>query len=115
MRIGNIQVSLTMSVPYDSPDKNGVSYKYEAIQNALSSMTFPLPIRVCLNNGDSVIIGNTTCKPYAIQHNKKENIIQFTVDGVIYFGGTESECFVNEIDGNKTVTDFEIVSIGFSE
>lgn len=71
MRTGNIQVSFTMSVPYDNPDKNGVSYSYEAIQNALSSMTFPLPIRVCPNNGDSIIIGNTTCKPYAIQHNKK--------------------------------------------
>lgn len=113
MRTGIIQVSFTMSVPYDNPDKNGVSYSYEAIQNALSSMTFPLPIRVCPNNGDSMIIGNTTCKPYAIQHNKKENIIEFTVDGVIYFGGTE--CFVNERDGNKTITDFEIVSFGFSE
>lgn len=113
MRTGNIQVSFTMSVPYGRPDKNGVSYRCEAIQNALSSMTSKLPIKGCFNNGDSQVIGHTICKPYAIQRNEEENIIKFTVDGVIYFGGTE--CFVNEIDGNKTVSDFKIVSIGFSE
>lgn len=113
MRTSNTQVSFTMSVPYDNPDMNGVSYSYEAIQNALSSMTSPLPIRTVSNNGNSMIIGHTTGKPYAIQHNEEENIIKFTVDGVIYFGGTE--CFVNERDGNKTITDFEIVSFGFSE
>lgn len=113
MRTGNIQVSFTMSVPYNRPDKNGVSYKYEAIQNALSSMMSKLPIKVCFNNVDSQVIGHTICKPYAIQRNEKDNIIKFTVDGVIYLGGTE--CFVNETDGNKVVSDFEIVSIGFSE
>ena len=111
MKAGNIQVSITMSVPYGSPDKNDVSY--EVIQNALSSMRSKLPIKGCLNNGDSIVIGHTTCTPYAIQNNKEENIVKFTVDGVIYSGDTE--CFVNEKDGNKTITDFESVSFGFSE
>lgn len=114
MRINNIQISFTMSMPYDAPDKNGVLYSYEAIHNALSSMTSGLPILVCTNNGDSKVIGNTTCSPYAIHNNKEEGIIRFTVDGVVYFGGTE--CFVNEIDSSKkTITDFKISSLGFSE
>ena len=113
MRTDNIQVSFVMSVPCDKPDKNGVLHSSEAIQNALSSSTFPLPIKICSNNGDSMIIGNTTCNPYAIQYDKKENITRFTVDGVIYFGGME--CFVREINGNGTIADFEIASFGFSE
>ena len=111
MGTDNIQVSITMSMPYGSPDKNGVSY--EVIQNALSSMTSKLPIKGYLNNGDPIVIGHTTCTPYAIQNNKEENIVKFTVDGVIYSGCTE--CFVNKRNGNKTITDFEIVSFGFSE
>ena len=35
-----------------------------------------------------------------------------TVDGVVFFGGTE--CVVNEIKDGK-VTDFEIVGIGLSK
>ena len=113
MRTDQIQVSFVMNVPCDKPDKNGVLHSSEAIQNALSSSTFPLPIKISPNNRDSTIIGNTTCNPYAIQYDKKENIIRFTVDGIIYFGGME--CFVKEIDGNKTISDFEITGFGFSE
>ena len=112
MRTGDIKVSFTVSVPYDNPDKNGVLYSRAAIQNALSSMTSPLPIRVCADNEDSTMIGNTTCKPYAVQCDEKEHLVKFTVDGVVYCCGMK--CLVNERNGD-TITDFEIVSFGLSE
>lgn len=65
------------------------------------------------NVGKPRMVGMTQGAPYAIQDIPEEQAIQFTVDGVIMFGGTE--CIVNKRNSNNAVTDFEIVAFGVSE
>ena len=44
MRTENIEVKLTIPIPVDRPDKNGVMYTKEAIEKAINNFPTNLPI-----------------------------------------------------------------------
>lgn len=112
MRVENTKVKLTIPIPIDKPDKNGVVYTKEAVENAVNNLRTKLPIVY----GDGEIyqgaIGVTTGNSHIATWDSENQVCNMTVDGVVFYGG--AEIIVNEIKDNK-ITDFEIVSIGLSK
>ena len=102
------QVSFTGCVMVDTPNRNGVCYTREAVENALSKMIDGAPIRF-ISNTEDTIIGLTTSKPYAVQYNKESGDVQFTVDGTVFLGGVS--CIVNAMNDNGEITDITITDI----
>lgn len=114
MRVDNTKVKLTIPIPVDKPDKNGVIYTKEAIENAFNNLRVNLPIIYRDNESviNGVVIGSTTGNSYITDYDSENQVYKITVDGVIFYSG--AELIVNEIQDNK-ITDFEIVSIGLSK
>ena len=112
MRTDNIAVSITIPIPYDKPDLNGVVHTKEAILNALNNFKSNLPILFRANEGDSThVIGNTDNTVYSIDFDDENQVCRFTINGNIYYGGIS--CFAHDIKDAK-ITDFEIMGIGLS-
>lgn len=113
MRVENTKVKLTIPIPIDKPDDNGVIYTREAIENAVNNLHKNLPIIYRDNESaiDDMVIGATTGNSH-VTWDSENQICKMTVDGVIFYSG--ADIIVNEIEDGK-VTDFEIVSIGLSK
>lgn len=89
-------------------------YTEEAVSNAVNNLHKNLPIIYRDNDKeiDGVVVGTTTGSSHIATWDFENQVCKVTVDGVVFFGGTE--CVVNEIKDEK-VTDFEIVGIGLSK
>ena len=113
MRTENIEVKITIPIPFDKPDKNGVVYTEDAVSKAVSNLqNLPIIYRDNYKEIDGVVVGTTTGSSHIATWDFENQVCKVTVDGVVFFGGTE--CIVNEIKDGK-VTDFEIVGIGLSK
>lgn len=113
MRTIGIPVKITMPIPYDKPDRNGVIYTKDAVRNAVNNLSKGMPI-VFRDNGDydaRVIGATSTTKEPVVIWDDANQICQVLIDGSLMAGGTE--CVVNKID-NGTVLDFEITGLGVS-
>lgn len=119
MRIENIKVKITVSIPFDKPDINGNVYTKEAVENAVNHLHKNLPIifsdNVNTSDGENKYmekcIGATTGDSHIVTWDFENQVCKVIVDGTVFYGGTE--CIVNEIKDGK-VSDFEIISIGLS-
>lgn len=60
MRVENTKVKLTIPIPFDKPDKNGVMYTKEAVENAVNNLRKNIPIVYGDSETDKSIIGTTT-------------------------------------------------------
>ena len=114
MRVKNVKIKITIPIPIDKPDCNGIVYTEEAIKNAVNNLHKNLPIVYRDNEGviDGMVIGTTTGNSHLVSWDFENQICNLTIDGVIFYSGAEE--IVNEIKDGK-VTDFEIVSIGISK
>ena len=113
MRTDNIKVKLTIPIPVDRPDRNGVVYTKEAVEKAVNNLHKNLPIVYRDNETgiDGVVVGATTGNTHIAIWDFENQVCNVTVDGAVFYGGTE--CIVNEIkDG--VVTDFSITGFGLS-
>lgn len=111
MRTKDIKVTITISIPFDKPNKNGVVYTQAAVENTVNHPYKNLPI-IYRDNGnamDDKVIGVTTGNSHITTWDFENQICEVTIDGVVFYGGTEY--IVNEMKDNQ-VTDFEIVGIG---
>lgn len=108
MRTDNIKVKLTIPIPVEKPDKNGVMYTEKAVENAVNDLMKNLPIR----NDDGVVIGTTTGDTHIATWNSEKQVCNVTVDGVVFYGGTS--CIINEIE-DGVVTDFRITGFGLGK
>ena len=97
MRTNKIDCSFCVSAPFDQPDRNGVIYTREAVSNALRDMPSGLPIIAANDCQCEEIVGTTTSKPYAVEFDGEKQICRYTIDGVIFFGGTT--CLAKVEDG----------------
>lgn len=114
MRTNNIKVKLTIPFPVDTPDANGVVYSRYAIERAINSLRKGLPIMFRGNQSaleNPIPIGCTTGDTHIVTWDNDNGVCNVTIDGVVYFGGTE--CIVKDIEDN-IVKDFEIVGFGLS-
>lgn len=114
MRTDNIKVKLTIPIPVGKPDKNGVVYTEEAIENAVNNLHKNLPIIYRDNEKeiDGVVVGTTTGDTHIVTWDSENQVCNVTVDGIVLYGGTE--CVVNEIE-DGIVTDFSITGFGLSK
>lgn len=114
MRTDNIKVTLTIPIPFNRPDLNGVVYSEQAVENAVNNLQRNIPIVYRDNdgNGEEKIIGTTTGNSHIVTYDIENKVCKVSVNGEIFFGGTE--CVVNEMEGN-VVKDFRITGFGFSK
>ena len=112
MRTDNIKVTITIPIPYDQPDKNGNIYTEEAVEKAISNLHKNIPI-IFRDESERKVIGTTTDNSHIATWDFENQVCNLTVNGEVFFGGTESECTF-DIEKGKIV-DFEIVGIGLSK
>lgn len=114
MRTENIKVKLTIPIPVGKPDRNGVVYTKETVENAVNNLMKNLPIIYRDNEKaiDGVVIGAITGNSHITTWDSKNQVCNVTVDGVVFYGGTE--CVVDKME-DGVVTDFRITGFGFSK
>lgn len=112
MRVENAKVKLTIPIPIDKPDNNGVMYTKEAIENAVNNLRTNIPIVYGDGEADKKVIGVTTGNSHIVTWDSENQVCKITVDGVVFYSG--AEIIVNEIEDGK-ITDFEIINIGLSK
>ena len=119
MRTENIEVNITIPIPFDKPDKNGVIYTKEAVEKAVNNLHKNLPI---LYSDDDMyeevpskynkkVIGTTKGNSHIATWDFENQVCKVTIEGELLFGGTE--CLYEVEDGK--VTDFQIIGIGLSK
>ena len=112
MRVENTKIKLTIPIPIEKPDCNGVVYTEDAIENALNNLRTNLPILYKEDMGtDAKVIGSTTGTSHIVTWDYENQVCKLTVDGIVFHSG--AEIIVNEIEDGK-VTDFRIVNIGLT-
>ena len=112
MRVENTTIKLTLPIPIDKPDCNGVVHTKEAIENALNNLQTNLPI--LYKEGietDAKVIGATTRTSHIVTWDADNQVCKLTIDGIIFYSG--AEIIVNEIIDGK-ITDFRITNIGLT-
>ena len=112
MRTENIKVTITIPIPYDQPDKNGNIYTEEAVEKAISNLHKNMPI-IFRDESERKVIGTTTDNSHIATWDFENQVCNLTVNGEVFFGGTESECTFDRDKGK--IVDFEIVGIGLSK
>lgn len=112
MRVENTKVKLTIPIPIDRPDANGVTYTKEAVENAINNLDRHLPILYKENaETDEQVIGSMVGLAPNITY-VSDNQVNITIDGVIFYSG--AGIIVNEMTKDGKITDFRIVSIGLT-
>ena len=86
MRVENTKVKLTIPIPIDKPDDNGVIYTREAIENAVNNLHKNLPIIYRDNESaiDGIVIGATTGNSHIVTWDSENQVCKMTVDGVVF-------------------------------
>lgn len=113
MRTENIEVKLTIPIPYDKPELNGTVYTREAIEAAINSLYSNLPILFQANENDVLhTIGDTDTATHSVEWDEENQVCRFTISGNINYGGISG--FVHDIK-NRKVTSFEFLCIGLSD
>ena len=111
MRVNDIKTKLTISIPVDHPDCNGVVYTKESVENAISKLRTNLPILYQDNECDAKVIGATTGLSHIAIWDSEKHVYKVTLDGVVFYGG--ADICVHGIEDGK-ISSFEIVSIGLT-
>lgn len=111
MRTKNSKVKITLEIPFDKPDCNGVIYTEEAIKRAFSNLHTSLPIVYADTGTEQKCIGVTNKDNYVVDWDFEKRVYTLTINGIIFHAG--AEIIVNAMEDGK-ITDFEIRSIGLS-
>ena len=111
MRVEGTKVKFTIPIPIDKPDKNGVIYTKEAIENAVNNLRTNLPIIYKDNESDAKAVGVTTGNSHIVTWDFESQVCKVTVDGIVFYSG--ADIIVNEIEDGK-ISSFEIASIGLT-
>lgn len=111
MRVENTKVKITIPIPIDKPDANGVVYTAEAVEKAVNNFGKYLPILYKDNECDAKVIGATTGNAPIVSWDSENQVCKLTIDGMTFYSG--AEIIVNEIEDGK-ISDFRIASIGLT-
>lgn len=111
MRVENSKIKLTIPIPINRPDNNGVTYTKEAIEKATNNLCTNLPVIYKDNECDEKVIGTTTALS-PVAWDPENQVCNMTIDGILFYSG--AELVINEIKDGK-VTDFDIVGIGLTK
>ena len=113
MRDENTKVKLTIHIPFDRPNKNGIVFTKEAIENAINNAPTNIPIvyRDNKNEFGNKVIGTTTGCPHISIWDSENQICEMMVDGVVFCSG--ADIVINKIEDDK-ISDFRITDIGLT-
>ena len=111
MRVENTKVKITIPIPIDKPDANGIIYTEEAVENALNNLLAHLPIVYKDNECDAKVIGATGTS-HIVSLDPENHVCNVTIEGTLFHAG--AEIIVNEMTEDGKITDFRIVSIGLT-
>ena len=113
MRVKNTKIKLTMSIPVDKPDANGIIYTKESVEKAVSNFNKHLPIVYKENTEtDEVVIGATTDSLPIVSWDSENQVCNCTIGGMLFHSG--AEIIVNDMTKDGEITDFRIASIGLT-
>lgn len=101
-------IKLTLALPYDRPNHNGVVYTKEAIENAFANSAPYLPILIRNDATQKTEFIGSTGTTHSFDCDEKNKTCYVTIDGNIYYAG--ADIVINEMH-DREVTDFEIRSI----
>ena len=88
---------------------NGGIITQEALETAIKNMPEQLPI-ICRSNGESMIVGYTTGKPYNISFDSDRSGMCFEIEGVFALDGVYLEAY--DRDADNVITSAKITAIG---
>ena len=112
MRVENAKVKITIPIPIDKPDANGIVYTEEAVENAINNLQSKLPILFKESeNAEENVIGATGTQ-CIVSWDFENQVCKLTIEGIVFYSG--AEIIVNEMTKDGTITDFRIVSIGLT-
>ena len=104
------KIKLTIPIPIDRPNTNGVIHTEDAVTKAMSILNKNLPI-LYRSNSDEKVIGSTTGGCHMVHWDFENQVCNLTVDGMLFSSGVD--IMINEVKDGK-VTDFRITNIGIS-
>lgn len=104
------KIKLTIPIPIDRPNANGVIYTEDAVSKAMSILNKNLPI-LYRSNSDEKVIGTTTGSCHMIHWDFENQVCNLELDGALFSSG--ANIMINEIKDGK-VTDFKIMNIGIN-
>lgn len=111
MRVENAKVKITIPIPIDKPDANGIVYTEEAVENAINNLQSRLPILFKENaEFEEKVIGATGTQ-CIVSWDFENQVCKLTIEGIVFYSG--AEIIVNEIEDGK-ISDFRIASIGLT-
>ena len=112
MRVENTKIKLTIPIPINRPDCNGVIYTKEAVEDAFNNLQTNLPVLYKESaDADEKVIGATTGTSHIVTWDYENHICKLTIDGVIFHSG--ADIIVNEIKDSR-ISDFRITGIGLT-
>lgn len=112
MILENAKIKLTLPIPIDKPDANGIMYTEEAVSNAINNLQSRLPILFKENaESDAKVIGATGTQ-CIVSYDSENQVCKLTIEGVVFYSG--AEIIVNEMTEDGKITDFRIASIGLT-
>ena len=112
MRVENAKVKITIPIPIDKPDANGIVYTEEAVSNAINNLQSRLPILFKESaESDAKVIGATETQ-CIVSWDSDNQVCKLTIEGIVFYSG--ADIIVNEITEYGKITDFRIASIGLT-
>ena len=117
MRTDGIKVKITIPIPFDKPDLNGVIHSKEAVEKITHQFHNDVPIIFRSDEDDNPkVIGHISDNCQIADWDTKNGICKLTVGGLIYYGGMDivvNECHQGE-NGETVIDDFRVTGIGLS-
>lgn len=111
MRVENTNIKITIPIPIDKPDANGIIYTEEAVENALNNLQPYLPILFKESTETDAKVIGATGTSHIVSWDYDNKVCNVTIDGVVFYSG--ADIIVNEIEDGK-ISDFRIASIGLT-
>lgn len=104
MREENIKVKVTIPIPFGKPDKNGVMYTEEAVENAVNNLHKNLPIIYRDNDKeiDGVVVGTTTGLSHIATWDFENQVCKVTVQ---INKNTIEEMFKRDSTGSRWISE----------
>lgn len=112
MRVENAKVKITIPIPIDKPDANGIVYTEEAVENAINNLQSRLPILFKESKETEEKVIGATGRSHIVSWDSDNQVCKLTIEGALFYSG--AEIIVNEMSEDGTITDFRIVNIGLT-
>lgn len=112
MRVENAKVKITIPIPIDKPDANGIVYTEEAVENAINNLQSRLPILFKENAKFEEKVIGATGTSHIVSWDSDNKVCKLTIEGVVFYSG--AEIIVNEMTKDGKISDFRIASIGLT-